>query len=516
MKMTDNKTNEHLINENKRLVNQLLISTKYVNKLIEFKNTFNLYSIKFKQCLELNEWQKFEKLFQEINEINNSNEDNIEEITNDIKSEPIKHSIDLQFNPMKSTEESDHLIQSLIDDESNRLHTLRKSPMKKKIAVPVDSKINLTDKSRLQIISCPESECNYKSYVLFNIRIHQKITHGLDVDFSDEKSDQKTSQTSVNDKRELMRQKMALRQNVVSVDSGREQIKSLVNGCGSESDNVNTMSSHSCADQKRQPCPTVGQYSSDKKFNAKKRSQSCRAIQTKKRLAESSGINGIKIKRMVRYKCSFDDCRREFPTNTKLKHHIQYKHLKDSNEMLKCRWNGCQYETQNPEYMSRHVDNCHKEKKFVCDYPGCGHKCYKEYRLKIHQRIHSDVKPFACDWPGCQFRSAVKLNLKHHMESHTNSGSQYECTVDGCHKTFKSRFGISYHTQTVHNRSKGLQCEWPGCDYKTYTKFRLNTHRMIHTNEKPHACQWPECQYQCRTNENLKRHMKVHKTLESN
>ena len=567
---------EELTNENKRLVNQLVISTKYVNKLIEFKNTFDLYSNKFKQCLESNEWQKFEKLFQEINEINNSNEHNVEEITNDIKSE---ESVDSQLNPMKSSEESDHLIQSSRDDESNRYdinsdednvevitnniktepieqsidsqinpmqcqesEELNESPKdnetnvvnkqkiiptKKKRAVPVRCNVNTPDPSGRQIISCPESGCNYKSYVLFNIRIHQKITHGLDVDLNDAKSDQKTKQTSIGDKRELMRQKMASRRkmnatNQMTVDqsgqpasdeTSKELIKCGLTGCRFESRYPEVMSVHRTVHEKRLShsansqdnettvtdeelkfaCSYIGcNFRTSVYYRLRLHKRRCqslkptksdvakKAIQDRKnRNVETTSrtlgdnkvmavkchfndcgklfetrrdfnfhakyVHSVDVQQLRpsvqsadkthscahpdcdyrsnyksslslhmrchmteeekaatdalnTYKCSYDGCDKRFPTYTKLRYHVKYRHLKNS-EVLKCKWSDCQYKTHNPEYMRGHVYNCHMEKKFVCDHPGCGQGYYKVNDLvfsHIHTRLNLHAVSVMC------------------------------------------------------------------------------------------------------------------------
>ena len=57
-----------LKDENKRLSDELLITTERLQILIEFKITFDLLSDKIKQSLELNEWQKFEKLLTKYNQ----------------------------------------------------------------------------------------------------------------------------------------------------------------------------------------------------------------------------------------------------------------------------------------------------------------------------------------------------------------------------------------------------------------------------------------------------------------
>ena len=58
---------DELSEENKRLFNELLFANKCLNKLQEFKYSFDLYSNKIRQSLELNEWQILEKLLQELN-----------------------------------------------------------------------------------------------------------------------------------------------------------------------------------------------------------------------------------------------------------------------------------------------------------------------------------------------------------------------------------------------------------------------------------------------------------------
>ena len=68
------------------------------------------------------------------------------------------------------------------------------------------------------------------------------------------------------------------------------------------------------------------------------------------------------------------------------------------------------------------------EKRFVCDYIGCGLSFTTLFSLRRHQLIHENtnpVDPYVCDWNGCNYSSPKKDNFIKHQNRHINIISMY-------------------------------------------------------------------------------------------
>ena len=76
---------EELSEENSRLLNELLLAKKCLNKLIELKVKLNFHSNKIKTTLEPNDWQSMEEIIQEFDEMVNRKDTIVTRICDSLK-----------------------------------------------------------------------------------------------------------------------------------------------------------------------------------------------------------------------------------------------------------------------------------------------------------------------------------------------------------------------------------------------------------------------------------------------
>ena len=271
--------------------------------------------------------------------------------------------------------------------------------------------------------------------------------------------------------------------------------------------------------------------------------------------------------------CEVNDCGKRFKLRIQLLAHQKFVH-KMVEELLKCEWPGCGYESARRRDIQSHMKihtiteksvacdwpECSRmfkteeamrdhrrihtaPKKFCCTWPGCDFKAYKPHIQKQHMLVHSDLRPFTCDIDDCgkSFKTAVVLEA--HKRRHfpvVNASRDFKCEVEGCGKDFRTKVDLKLHSRS--HMPANLRCEWPGCTYATakpgnlkkhqyvhadynerkyvcvwpecgkrFTdKARLDDHFRQHTNDRRHACSYPGCGYRCVVKANLRKHMCKH------
>ncbi|KAI2779554.1 hypothetical protein F4815DRAFT_187767 [Daldinia loculata] len=120
-----------------------------------------------------------------------------------------------------------------------------------------------------------------------------------------------------------------------------------------------------------------------------------------------------------------------------------------------------------------------RQKRYVCDFKGCGKRCAQKTQLETHKRAHTGEKPFICEEPGCGLGFSQRGNLKSHIRQHTGE-KPYRCDI--CQKAFAQLGNVKPHRST-HFRTKPFMCLLDGC-HKTFSqRGNLKTHHNAYHTE---------------------------------
>ena len=440
---------DELSEENKRLFNELLFANKCLNKLQEFKYSFDLYSNKIKQSLESNEWQILEKLLQELNGflIRRS----IRTEINDLTSDDNKKTEDVLLPKIETSD------QSIVCGLKSRDHYMDCEETK--------PSGNATDTEEEEPTTCDNSRASQSLKSSMVIPIENDL---LDNDTDNSELKMKCTQTGCGQTFTNPR-KYSLHMN----KHWKEKNKKLL----SLSDTIsgNEITNRDC-----------GQTNNDQTID----------------LEDGKSEKALK--------CLIKSCGKVFTNYCNLQTHIRYIHLKDNqaNQLLKCDQPDCQYETRSRINLKKHKMCCHSEKNLVCTHPDCDFRTYNQSKLKRHLQTHGPG--FECTYDGCDGKYTTQEGLYRHMKSHTMK-MEFKCTYEGCDKVFRAKVSLNEHINSKHTKSKQWHCEWPGCDYTTYLPTKLSQHSVVHITDYKFVCDYNDCNAKYKTKKDLTNHkLRVH------
>jgi hypothetical protein len=156
------------------------------------------------------------------------------------------------------------------------------------------------------------------------------------------------------------------------------------------------------------------------------------------------------------YKCHHEGCIFETDSIQTINSHIKsclgpHDTVMDEDGVVQyhCRFEACDKFYSDQKLLRKHILT-HKEKLFVCHYPGCERKFYERAKLKRHFLVHTGEKPYFCSYEGCGKRFGYNANLKTHMKTHV-ALKPYACTVDNCKHRFARAQLRDQHT-LVHQK----------------------------------------------------------------
>lgn len=104
----------------------------------------------------------------------------------------------------------------------------------------------------------------------------------------------------------------------------------------------------------------------------------------------------VKYQNHVRLKHTFEkpfkcnECEKAYATSSCLSEHKRRAHT----EPIPC--SSCLKVFPSADSLSRHFKLTHREKKFICEFEGCGKKFANPSLLKNHTFVHSEQKKFQC------------------------------------------------------------------------------------------------------------------------
>ncbi|KAI1802285.1 hypothetical protein F4811DRAFT_563362 [Daldinia bambusicola] len=121
-----------------------------------------------------------------------------------------------------------------------------------------------------------------------------------------------------------------------------------------------------------------------------------------------------------------------------------------------------------------------RQKRYVCDFKGCGKRCAQKTQLETHKRAHTGEKPYMCEEPGCGLGFSQRGNLKSHIRQHTGE-KPYRCDI--CNKAFAQLGNVKPHRNTHFPTRRPFLCMLDGCT-KTFTqRGNLKTHHNAYHRE---------------------------------
>lgn len=224
--------------------------------------------------------------------------------------------------------------------------------------------------------------------------------------------------------------------------------------------------------------------------------------------------------------CSFPKC--DYSTKSKIMFD-QHKITKHTKRICKL----CGFSNNVSYVFNRHMET-HRERKWVCSFPGCGFKSVAKYSLTIHKDIHLENRDRLHKCTRCDYSSFTAGGLSTHIKTHIQD-RKYICSFPECGRKFLQRCKLDRHHKDVHEE-KTFFCDFPKCGYKFSTEVYLKVHQKLHLNPsqcdlcnyssinsstlkihknrhlgiKPHKCDFPGCEYKFATPIEVICHKRTH------
>ena len=211
------------------------------------------------------------------------------------------------------------------------------------------------------------------------------------------------------------------------------------------------------------------------------------------------------------FKCNECDFVAEY--RSKLKRHIARKH--EDARPFKC--SECDYCAPHLRALKEHIGRKHSVDKFFgCEVTGCNFRTGVSSELSRHvRRRHSDRK-YACN--ECDYRSNEPTKLKRHVLGvHRKNKSRKEkqlsekkrqvknFTCCCCDFTSLTRTAVWEH-EVIHKDEKLFVCKFTSCGYQTQSMDDHKEHRLTHKRRE--SCHL--CNSRFYSKRDLKAHFKYH------
>lgn len=120
-----------------------------------------------------------------------------------------------------------------------------------------------------------------------------------------------------------------------------------------------------------------------------------------------------------------DTCGEGFPVQYSLQDHVKRKHMVHGHDCHLCGMKFVTSAALNDHFVARHTD----ERRFTCEFSGCGKMFKWRSSFKSHRRVHSNDK-YECSV--CLKRFSFKGNLQNHLKSIHNQIVENKCLTSRC------------------------------------------------------------------------------------
>jgi hypothetical protein len=212
-----------------------------------------------------------------------------------------------------------------------------------------------------------------------------------------------------------------------------------------------------------------------------------------------AGTKGnLKIHRLskhlnIKFSCTFCDFQTPFQAN--LKKHVKAKHTDDEERQRNLKKCGlCEFTTL--WNLKKHIRNVHKGEMIKCQWDGCDYQSHRKSSLDEHIKTMHEGFKFKCD--DCDFQTTKMGDLQRHGQLKHGPNKHF---CDQCDASFKLRSGLNVHIESAH-LDINIPCDQ--CDYKSTCKKYLKTH-MRRAHGSKHQCEY--CEYVSKRPYLLKAHI---------
>ncbi|CAG2103194.1 unnamed protein product, partial [Medioppia subpectinata] len=147
------------------------------------------------------------------------------------------------------------------------------------------------------------------------------------------------------------------------------------------------------------------------------------------------------------------------------------------------------------------LNNCHIITKSD-DHLHCFPQAKNHNHLIGQESFDLHTKQFKCDFNNCNKSYKQKCHLNRHKNIHLNV--RFICDFNECHQTFSQKQDLFRHKSCVHLNERKFKCNEENCDKKFNTKYKLNSHKRIHSGEKPYKYLWSLSDHKKRCHLNIK------------
>lgn len=154
-----------------------------------------------------------------------------------------------------------------------------------------------------------------------------------------------------------------------------------------------------------------------------------------------------------------ETCGSRFKTTSKLKEHIDKKHLFIKN--FAC--DHCHMRFYKKECLRRHIlkhiPKEHRNFSVPCD--ECGKMMFNIFTLKTHKDlVHRRIKKYSCEICGKLYESRSRLKI--HIDSFHKGLREVECSI--CNGKYTTKLALRGHIKRQHPESLGLKKQTYTCD----------------------------------------------------
>ena len=425
--LTVNDILEELLDENNRILNELLFAHKCVLKSLEFKEFINSITEQFVDYLRPDVRKKYEELSHGLKVLidrkwtNFSDElPNVSKTVTVTKSGTSDHPIELDNDYHTTNEDNVTDEEEYISEESVELDVITAS------------------KTRNIKHICNRCGSSYEFHEVFELHIQYCRPERQSIS---SESRPEYHWSDIEDEEEAEEEKKMVSGKLVTLDKCKEN---------QVSDNEETLAEEHLVEESVTDKPSVRtEIISHKRmtrssYKVVSRQQSSYGLNRSSKLTpmRMSKPNSKGNKKLFLFKCGFNGCNAVFHKRKAMKAHKKKLH------QWKCDFPGCDYQTEYEYRLKSHLTTHSNERAFECEY--CSKNYKHERALRYHIKTkHLDKCPndpiLVCDWSECHFRTKALSALNAHKRVHT---LPFECHI--CQRRFSSKVNMNAHLISKH------------------------------------------------------------------